>query len=214
MCPSNSDCLITVWCLITVHAPGESCRFGWQTLASCTGMSCQEHWQDSPVCAASSRMMRTSSAPWIRWWHRADDNNIGCNSCRNNKLLLISMQCGWFLITTTTNVTFNILFGVIKSCNHVIIFRPQLNNVPSHFWPQIEEEIKGCLDFLRAVYVVFGFTFKLNLSTRPEKFLGDPAVWEQAEKVTCLSLVFVMWLKVWAAPSQSLTGQFRWWSVM
>uniref|UniRef100_A0A665VUB8 threonine--tRNA ligase n=1 Tax=Echeneis naucrates TaxID=173247 RepID=A0A665VUB8_ECHNA len=48
---------------------------------------------------------------------------------------------------------------------------------------QIEEEIKGCLDFLRTVYDVFGFTFKLNLSTRPEKFLGDPEVWVQAEKV-------------------------------
>lgn len=47
---------------------------------------------------------------------------------------------------------------------------------------QIEEEIKGCLDFLRTVYDVFGFTFKLNLSTRPEKFLGDPAIWDQAEK--------------------------------
>uniref|UniRef100_A0A8C7CWU5 threonine--tRNA ligase n=1 Tax=Oncorhynchus kisutch TaxID=8019 RepID=A0A8C7CWU5_ONCKI len=38
---------------------------------------------------------------------------------------------------------------------------------------QIEEEIKGCLDFLRTVYDCFGFSFKLNLSTRPEKFLGD-----------------------------------------
>lgn len=47
---------------------------------------------------------------------------------------------------------------------------------------QIEAEIKGCLDFLRTVYEVFGFTFKLNLSTRPEKFLGDPAIWNQAEK--------------------------------
>ncbi|XP_034026873.1 threonine--tRNA ligase 1, cytoplasmic [Thalassophryne amazonica] len=47
---------------------------------------------------------------------------------------------------------------------------------------QIEEEIKGCLDFLRTVYNVFGFTFKLNLSTRPEKFLGDPEFWDQAEK--------------------------------
>ncbi|XP_035514834.1 threonine--tRNA ligase 1, cytoplasmic [Morone saxatilis] len=47
---------------------------------------------------------------------------------------------------------------------------------------QIEEEIKGCLDFLRTVYEVFGFTFKLNLSTRPEKFLGDPDIWDQAEK--------------------------------
>ncbi|KAK0154514.1 Threonine--tRNA ligase, cytoplasmic [Merluccius polli] len=47
---------------------------------------------------------------------------------------------------------------------------------------QIEEEIKGCLDFLRTVYQVFGFTFKLNLSTRPEKFLGEAEVWDQAEK--------------------------------
>ncbi|KAM7018349.1 threonine--tRNA ligase 1, cytoplasmic [Tautogolabrus adspersus] len=47
---------------------------------------------------------------------------------------------------------------------------------------QIEEEIKGCLDFLRTVYDVFGFTFKLNLSTRPEKFLGEPEIWDQAEK--------------------------------
>ncbi|KAM3868446.1 threonine--tRNA ligase 1, cytoplasmic isoform 1-T1 [Diretmus argenteus] len=47
---------------------------------------------------------------------------------------------------------------------------------------QIEEEIKGCLDFLRTVYNVFGFSFKLNLSTRPEKFLGDPEIWDQAEK--------------------------------
>lgn len=57
------------------------------------------------------------------------------------------------------------------------------NSVSCCFWFQIEEEIKGCLDFLRTVYDVFGFTFKLNLSTRPEKFLGDPQVWEQAEKV-------------------------------
>uniref|UniRef100_A0A8C2CHB8 threonine--tRNA ligase n=1 Tax=Cyprinus carpio TaxID=7962 RepID=A0A8C2CHB8_CYPCA len=48
---------------------------------------------------------------------------------------------------------------------------------------QIESEIKGCLNFLRTVYDVFGFTFKLNLSTRPEKFLGEPEVWDQAEKV-------------------------------
>uniref|UniRef100_A0A287DC88 threonine--tRNA ligase n=1 Tax=Ictidomys tridecemlineatus TaxID=43179 RepID=A0A287DC88_ICTTR len=47
---------------------------------------------------------------------------------------------------------------------------------------QIEDEIKGCLDFLRTVYNVFGFSFKLNLSTRPEKFLGDIEVWNQAEK--------------------------------
>ncbi|MBN3296209.1 SYTC protein, partial [Amia calva] len=47
---------------------------------------------------------------------------------------------------------------------------------------QIGEEMKGCLDFLRAVYTVFGFSFQLHLSTRPEKFLGDIKIWDEAEK--------------------------------
>uniref|UniRef100_A0A8D3C4F5 threonine--tRNA ligase n=1 Tax=Scophthalmus maximus TaxID=52904 RepID=A0A8D3C4F5_SCOMX len=47
---------------------------------------------------------------------------------------------------------------------------------------QIESEMKGCLDFLRCVYHVFGFSFQLHLSTRPEKYLGDISVWNQAEK--------------------------------
>ncbi|XP_030044439.1 threonine--tRNA ligase 2, cytoplasmic [Microcaecilia unicolor] len=47
---------------------------------------------------------------------------------------------------------------------------------------QIEEEIKGCLQFLQAVYAVFGFTFQLHLSTRPENFLGEIEIWDQAEK--------------------------------
>uniref|UniRef100_UPI00398E80B6 threonine--tRNA ligase 1, cytoplasmic-like isoform X2 n=1 Tax=Pristiophorus japonicus TaxID=55135 RepID=UPI00398E80B6 len=47
---------------------------------------------------------------------------------------------------------------------------------------QIEEEMRGCLDFLRSVYGVFGFSFQLILSTRPEKFLGDVNMWNQAEK--------------------------------
>lgn len=40
----------------------------------------------------------------------------------------------------------------------------------------------SALDFLREVYEVFGFTFSLCLSTRPDKFLGEPAMWDEAEK--------------------------------
>merc|ERR1712168_1529089 len=46
---------------------------------------------------------------------------------------------------------------------------------------QIRSEMAGCLDFLKHVYSVFGFTYQLRLSTRPEKFIGDPAVWDKAE---------------------------------
>ncbi|KAK4958635.1 threonyl-tRNA synthetase, partial [Elasticomyces elasticus] len=47
---------------------------------------------------------------------------------------------------------------------------------------QIEQEISGLFDFLRTVYGKFGFTFKMKLSTRPDKFLGDVATWDSAEK--------------------------------
>ncbi|XP_061035730.1 threonine--tRNA ligase 2, cytoplasmic [Eubalaena glacialis] len=47
---------------------------------------------------------------------------------------------------------------------------------------QIEEEIKGCLQFLQSVYSTFGFSFQLNLSTRPENFLGEVEIWDEAEK--------------------------------
>ncbi|XP_071054099.1 threonine--tRNA ligase 1, cytoplasmic isoform X3 [Onthophagus taurus] len=53
---------------------------------------------------------------------------------------------------------------------------------------QIKDEIKGALDFLQHVYGIFGFTFNLVLSTRPEKFLGEVEVWNEAEKALSESL--------------------------
>uniref|UniRef100_A0A8C6USS5 threonine--tRNA ligase n=1 Tax=Neogobius melanostomus TaxID=47308 RepID=A0A8C6USS5_9GOBI len=53
---------------------------------------------------------------------------------------------------------------------------------------QIEKEMKECLDFLRCVYDVFGFSFQLDLSTRPENYLGDISVWNQAEKVCFIDI--------------------------
>ncbi|XP_068984284.1 threonine--tRNA ligase 1, cytoplasmic isoform X1 [Bombus flavifrons] len=53
---------------------------------------------------------------------------------------------------------------------------------------QIKDEMIGALDFLRHVYSVFGFTFNLCLSTRPEKYMGDIEIWDQAEKALAESL--------------------------
>jgi len=47
---------------------------------------------------------------------------------------------------------------------------------------QIKSELKGALNFMARVYGIFGFKFSLELSTRPEKFLGDIEVWNRAEK--------------------------------
>ena len=46
---------------------------------------------------------------------------------------------------------------------------------------QITQEIEGLFDFLKCIYGLFGFPFKLMLSTRPEKFLGDIETWDVAE---------------------------------
>lgn len=47
---------------------------------------------------------------------------------------------------------------------------------------QIRQEIDSCLDFLNHVYSVFGYSFNLVLSTRPDKYIGDIADWNTAEK--------------------------------
>lgn len=47
---------------------------------------------------------------------------------------------------------------------------------------QIKDEIIGLFDFLDTVYKhTLGFKFKLKLSTRPEKFMGQIETWNEAE---------------------------------
>jgi len=48
---------------------------------------------------------------------------------------------------------------------------------------QIKEEILGIMDLVKYVYKdVFGFNYRVELSTKPEKAMGDPLMWEKAEK--------------------------------
>ncbi len=49
---------------------------------------------------------------------------------------------------------------------------------------QIESEIVRLIDFTDRMYKVFGLTYTIELSTRPEKkFIGDIAVWNKAEAI-------------------------------
>ncbi|XP_076046802.1 threonine--tRNA ligase isoform X2 [Oratosquilla oratoria] len=52
----------------------------------------------------------------------------------------------------------------------------------------IKNEIKGALEFLSSVYETFGFEFDLRLSTRPEKYMGEIKLWDEAEKQLSESL--------------------------
>jgi threonyl-tRNA synthetase len=45
---------------------------------------------------------------------------------------------------------------------------------------QVEEEITGVIDLIDYFYGVFGFPYHVELSTRPENAMGDPAVWDLA----------------------------------
>lgn len=48
---------------------------------------------------------------------------------------------------------------------------------------QIESEVKALIQFIDRVYSVFGLSYRIELSTRPEKkYIGDLAVWEESEK--------------------------------
>ncbi|KAI3923293.1 hypothetical protein MKW92_013135 [Papaver armeniacum] len=46
---------------------------------------------------------------------------------------------------------------------------------------QIKAEVKNVLEFIRYVYNIFGFSFELELSTKPEKYLGEIEDWDKAE---------------------------------
>ena len=48
---------------------------------------------------------------------------------------------------------------------------------------QIEDEIVNLINFIDRMYSIFGLTYDIELSTRPEeKYIGDIAVWDKSEK--------------------------------
>ncbi len=45
---------------------------------------------------------------------------------------------------------------------------------------QVEEETANIIDLVDHFYSVFGFSYEVELSTRPEKYMGSEEMWEQA----------------------------------
>lgn len=45
---------------------------------------------------------------------------------------------------------------------------------------QIESEVDSIIDFTRKIMESFGFSYEMELSTKPEKSIGEEAVWESA----------------------------------
>lgn len=47
---------------------------------------------------------------------------------------------------------------------------------------QVADEIRDCLDFMKRIYGILGFEYDLELSTRPEGYMGELSEWEAAEE--------------------------------
>jgi threonyl-tRNA synthetase len=47
---------------------------------------------------------------------------------------------------------------------------------------QIESEIADIMDIAKSIYGTFGLTYTAELSTRPDDFMGDIALWDKAEE--------------------------------
>ena len=53
---------------------------------------------------------------------------------------------------------------------------------------QLQEEIRGVLNFVADVMGIFGFPFEVEISTRPEKSIGSDADWERATQALVQAL--------------------------
>lgn len=53
---------------------------------------------------------------------------------------------------------------------------------------QVQDEIAELIDIAREVYGLFALRYDFTLSTRPEKFMGDPALWDEAEAALAAAL--------------------------
>ncbi|HTZ41607.1 MAG TPA: threonine--tRNA ligase, partial [Candidatus Omnitrophota bacterium] len=47
----------------------------------------------------------------------------------------------------------------------------------------IEKEVAGIMDLIDSYYSKFGFKYRMELSTRPEKRIGSDKMWDKAEKI-------------------------------
>lgn len=131
------------------------------------------------------------------WTHYRD--NMFLTSYENRDFGVKPMNCPGAMLVYRTNVRsykelpmrlaeFGIdhrqeLSGVLTGLFRVI----KLTQDDAHIFctkEQIAQEISHILEVIRIIYKEsFGFEYSLDLSTRPEKFLGDKKDWDDAEKI-------------------------------
>jgi len=46
---------------------------------------------------------------------------------------------------------------------------------------QLQKEVMDTLEFIGYIYEIFGFTWSIKLSTRPDNHMGSKEIWDRAE---------------------------------
>lgn len=139
-----------------------------------------------------------NKALWLQsghWEHYKD--NMYFTNIDNNVCAVKPMNCpGNILIYKTRLHSYKEL--PIKAGEFGLVHRHELSGVLSGLFrvraftqddahvycteEQIEEQVLELIDFADELYTAFGFKYRIELSTKPEKAMGDPKLWEIADK--------------------------------
>jgi len=129
-------------------------------------------------------------------WEKYKDN-IFLTEYENREFAIKPMNCpGGLLIYKNSPKSYKDL--PLKSGEFGIVHRQELSGVlgglfraiqftqdDAHIFcteKQLENEISKLIDLIDVVYSKFGFSYTIELSTRPEKRIGDDKIWDKAEK--------------------------------
>ncbi len=74
------------------------------------------------------------------------------------------------------------LSGVLAGLFRVIKFTQDDAHIFCRNEKQLEDELIGVMKLVNELYSSFGFKYKVELSTRPEKRIGSDVMWDKAEK--------------------------------
>ncbi len=128
-------------------------------------------------------------------WDKYKENNFS-TKYEGRDFLIKPMNCpGGLLVFKNSPKSYRDL--PLKSGEFGIVHRQELSGVlgglfrviqftqdDAHVFcteKQLEEELMKLMDLVDVVYSQFGFKYKIELSTRPEKRIGDDKIWDKAE---------------------------------
>lgn len=158
------------------------------------------YWREEHRKAGYQEIMTPQIMSDLLWkvsghWNHYKDNNFS-TKYEDRDFLIKPMNCpGGILVFNSRNRSYKEL--PLRMAELGLVHRVELSGVLSglfrvvqitqddaHIYceeKQMEKEIGAIIDLIDVMYSKFGFTFTMELSTKPDNAMGDPKVWEKAE---------------------------------